>query len=85
MNPRYKPQQVLFAINIYHYKDNTYQQDFFCIEKVIIDTINIDVNGIDYWVKSSTTGIEWGDSLSEDLLFTTKELAAKHLLKLCGL
>ena len=85
MNPKYKPKQVLFAINTYHYKDDTYQQEFYCIEKVIIDNINIDINGIDYWVTSVTTSIDWGDSLPEDLLFTTKELAAKHLLKLCKL
>lgn len=85
MNPKYKPQQVVFAINTYHYKDESCQQDFYTIEKVTIATICIDISGIDYWVTSVNNDFECGDSLSENMLFTTKELAAKHLLKLCKL
>lgn len=82
---KFKPQQVVYAINTYQYKDAVYQQDFYHIEKVIIESISVDIKTVEYWVKSIKTGEEWGECIPESAVFATKELAAKGLLKLCGL
>jgi len=85
MKPKYKPQQVVFAINIYNYKDDVLKQDFYRIEKVIIESVTIDINIIEYWFKDIKTGIGWQDCVPENMVFTTKELAAKQIIKLCEL
>lgn len=85
MKSKYDPQQILYAINTYEYKDELLTQNFYCIEKVIIESINIDINKIEYWLKSTNNNLEWGICISENMLFTTKELAAKEIIKLCKL
>ena len=80
---KYNVDDIVYAIDTFKYEHCEFTQDFYRIEKCRITSINIDENGVRYWVENLKTKSEYDESIPESNIAFGEIEICKQLINLC--